>query len=97
MQGFCVECLTVFAAQFRSHPCLFLLFNNKLHLGCNTEISCDNQYNFLKHSIFAYFVALLNFSIQLISAQAVEVHHVANIEVENPVLLVLNAKIVAGV
>jgi len=42
-------------------------------------------------------VALLNFGIQLISAQAVEVHHVANIEVENPVLLVLNAKIVAGI
>lgn len=91
MQGFRVKCLTVFAAEFSSHTCQFLLLNNKLHLCRNAEVSCDNQHNFLQHGIFAQLMALLNFSVQLISSQTVKVHHVANVEVENPVLLILNA------
>jgi len=91
MQGFRVKCLTVFAAEFRSHTRQLLLFYYKLHLCCDAEVSSDNQHNFLQHCIFAQLMALLNFSVQLISPQTVKVHHVANIEVENPVLLILNA------
>ena len=57
---------------------------------------CD-EHNFLKHRVLSELVSILKFCVELLLLHHIKVHHVAYIEVEDPVLAVLDAKRVAHI
>ena len=69
-----------------------LLLENEPDLGCNTEIGRADEDHFLKHCVFGEFVSILYPGVKFLVPHHIQVHHVAYIQIENPVELVFNAQ-----
>jgi len=85
-----------------------LLLNDEAHLSGDTEVAHCNENNFLEHSVLAKLMrgvtAVLFFFIlwqsfeqwKLITAHQAEMHDISYIKVEDPVILLLETKVIAN-
>ena len=90
VQGFCVVCLTVFFGYV--HRVHHVLLKYEAYLGGNTEVGGRDEHNFLQHRVFGKFVRVLDFRVEFLLSHHIQMHHVANIQIEDPVLRVLNSQ-----
>ena len=68
-----------------------LLLEDKPDLSGNTEIGRADEDHFLKHCVFGEFVSIFYPGVQFLVSHHIEVHHVAYIQIEDPVELVFDA------
>ena len=90
-----MERFTVFLGDQLHVQQLFL--QDKANLGSDTEVGRCYKYNFLKHRVFSELMSIFEFCIELLFFHHIEVHHISNIKVENPVLAIFHAKCVAHI
>ena len=56
------------------------------HFCANTEIRYADEHDLLKHGILAQFVGGLLLGIQFLCAHETQMHHIADIQVKDPVV-----------
>lgn len=74
---------------------LFSFNSQESKLGPQTEISNSDQHYLLKHGVSIQLMGDLQFGVQLVQVHGREVHDVADVEVEDPVVVVVHAQDVA--
>ena len=73
------------------------MIENKADLCCDAKVGrCDEHY-FLEHGVFSQFVSILELGVEFFRAHHIEVHHISNVKVEDPVLGVFNSNRVAHI
>ena len=68
-----------------------LFLQNESDLRGHTEVGRCYENYFLEHCVLGQLVSVFDTSIQLLFLHHVQVHHVSNVQVENPVLSVFHA------
>lgn len=74
-----------------------VFLKDKTDLSCDTEVGRCYQHNFLEHRVFGELVCVFKLSIELLFLHHIEVHHIPNVQIEDPVLTVLHPKRVADI
>ena len=69
-----------------------ILLKNESNLSGDAKVSRGDQHDFLQHCVLGQLVSILDVSVQLLLLHHVEVHDIANIQVEYPVLRVLDTE-----
>ena len=95
VQGLCVVRLGVFLGDQFHVEQVFL--QDEADLGGNAEVGRSDEHNFLQHRVLRQLVRVLDARVQLLLFHHVQVHHVADVQVENPVLRVLHSEGVAHI
>lgn len=90
VESLCVESFTVFLCDEFDIEQIFL--KNEADLCGDAEVSRGDEDNLFKHSVFGELVGVLDLGVELLLSHHVQVHHIANVQVEDPVLRVLYAQ-----
>ena len=90
MQWFCMEGLAILLCH--TFHIWSLLLENKPNLCSNAEICRTYKNHFLEHCIFCELMSIFDLSVQLLVPHHVQMHNIANVQVENPIELVLDSK-----
>ena len=90
MQSFRMERLAVFLSDKFDIKQVFL--QDETNLGRNAKVTGRDKDDLLKHRVFSQFMSVLNLGVQFLLLHHIEVHHVANVQIEDPVLRVLDSE-----
>ena len=90
VEGLCVVRLRVFFGDQLHVEQVFL--QDEADLGGNAEVGRSDEHDFLQHRVLRQLVRVLDACVQLLLFHHVQVHHVANVQVENPVLRVFHSE-----
>lgn len=91
VESLCMVRLAVFLSDKLGVP-KQLFLQNESNLCGNAKVGRRDQDNFLKHSVLGELVSVFNLGIQLLLLHHVEVHHIPNVQIEDPVLRVLDSE-----
>ena len=64
----------------------------KPQLSAHTEVRYSQEDDLLQHGISAKLMGVVNMQVHLFSAQGLQMHNVSNIQIEDPVVLLLRTQ-----
>ena len=72
----------------------YAFLKNESYLSRNTKVCRGNEDDLLQHSVFCQLVRILDPRVELLLSHHIKMHHIADIQIVDPVLHILQAKIV---